>query len=254
MKLFLVGGAVRETFLGQPPEKIKDYDFAVEAESFEEMVEELKTKYNATIWQARPEFVTVRARASLPYKSFGGLVVPRKPRNPESFGHVCVDADFTLCRKEAMYHDNRHPSEVTPADIWTDLTRRDFTMNAIAITEDGGLFDPYDGRAHMATRQLHTVGFAENRFEEDPLRMLRALRFSIVHGFKFSAEIEDAFWSKTLYGLKTLPVERIQSELNRALQHNWWNTMATLTKYPMLAELLTNHFPRLWFKATTEER
>jgi len=245
MKLYLVGGAVRNHLLGQPT---KDYDFAVEAESYEAMRDGLVQR-GLTIWQERPEYVTVRGQISL--RSLGGFdgILPAGSEG-------AFNADFTLCRAEAQYSDQRHPDVVTPASLGVDLSRRDFTMNAIAVSEEGEWIDPYEGEADLANKMLVTVGRARNRFEEDPLRMLRAVRFAVKYRLRIVPDVMDAMNDPDVAdGLRTLPHERVREELNKALIVNWRRTIVYLVfDAPVLGDNLFSCFPNLWMKATTEER
>ncbi len=219
MKLYLVGGAVRDHLTGYSP---GDYDFAVEAPSFEAMRDALKER-GLEVWQERPEFVTLRGRMPLSSftGTFGGMLPVLDPNPVGKKLKLYVAADWTLCRAEAMYHDNRHPSVVTPADLLTDLKRRDFTMNAMAMSEDGKLTDPHDGQRDLNARVLRTVGRPVSRFTEDPLRMLRALRFKVRLGMRLEPLITDAMLRPEIVELlTTLPNERITQELNKALVVN----------------------------------
>ncbi|MBB4823748.1 tRNA nucleotidyltransferase (CCA-adding enzyme) [Sporosarcina luteola] len=92
--------------------------------------------------------------------------------------------EVTTYRTEGTYSDHRRPDEVNfVRTLEEDLRRRDFTMNAMAITLDGSLIDPYGGKKDIANRLIRAVGNAEERFREDALRMFRAIRFSAVLGF-----------------------------------------------------------------------
>ena len=243
MKLYLVGGAVRDHLLGM---RSKDLDFAVEADSFEEMTQELVAHHGLHIYQSRPEFVTLRGRIPLGPDNFGGI--------PKGHEYCSVDADFTLCRKEAQYHDRRHPSSVTPADILTDLSRRDFTINAIAVAMNGNYIDPYGGRRDLECRILHTVGLAQARFDEDPLRILRAVRFICNLDLYESSDIFWAFQKSHIVDLlKTLPVERIRQELNQV--KHWRKLMyEIMSKHPLIGDSLERYFPTLTFRAEIGDR
>jgi len=243
MKLYLVGGTVRRYMLGLPP--TKDLDFAVEAESYEAMKEELVTNYGLTIWQEREKFVTLRGRLPITHVNwFAGVL--------RGYSGV-VDADFTLCRKEAMYSDGRHPDTVTPTHLWEDLSRRDFTVNAVAISEAGEWIDPYGGKRDAVDRILRAVGDAGERLEEDPLRGLRALRFMVTEGFTAAPALDAAL--NFYVNLSGLPVERVQNELLRAFQTNAYQTMTLLVlKYRNILQQMQTLYPDLWFKPTTEKR
>lgn len=246
MKLYLTGGAVRNHMLGLPT---KDYDFAVEASSFEEMRGWLVGR-GVHVWQERPEFVTIRGK--LPRYELGDFdgLLPDVPRSRQ------IDADFTMCRAETMYSDRRHPDVVTPADIRTDLSRRDFTVNAVAVSEDGLWLDPYDGQRDAEVRMLVCVGDPRERFEEDPLRILRAIRFSVVYGLEMNNDIRSWLRSQWLCNLLSyVPVERVREELAKSFRHDWQMTMMTLAhEVPQVGLSLFRMHPRLWLKPTTEDR
>lgn len=243
IKLYLVGGTVRDHLLGETAGK--DYDFAVEAPSYEEMREYL-TDECVSFWQERPEFVTLRGRIPAHvWPSFGGLLAPNQ-----------AAADFTLCRAEGMYHDNRHPSTVTPTSLHVDLSRRDFTINAIAVDEDGTYIDPFDGIEDAKYRVLRTVGDARARFVEDPLRILRAVRFAVKYHLFIHTHLCDALEDHRITDLiRLLPLDRVREELNRALAADWRETCLMLfVRFPHLGASLAGYAPSLWLKATTEEK
>ncbi len=198
MIVWIVGGYVRDTLMGLPS---KDIDFAVEAPSFEAMVAEFVGR-GFEIWQERPEFLTVRCH--IPKGDALRLFGPK-------------DADFVMCRSEGAYSDGRHPDEVVPGTIFDDLARRDFTMNAIAINpETKEMVDPHGGFADIENRVLACVGSAQERFTEDALRALRAIRFMHAKGLTPTNDILQALTSKWLPPLVVeLPVERVYEELRK---------------------------------------
>lgn len=244
-RLFLTGGAVRDHLLNLPPSK--DVDFAVEADSYDAMLTHLKER-GLRVWQERPEFVTVRGQLPLRVLGkFGGILAHRDG--------LTVDADFTLCREETMYSDHRHPDKVTPADIHTDLKRRDFTVNAIAVHEDGMFLDPWGGVQACRERVLSCVGDANDRFNEDPLRMLRALRFAVTKKLRISTQVRDALRNPDhLHHLRQVPAERMHYELLRAFQHSTDQTLLTLEEFPFLMLTLFSYSGKLWLKPTLEQR
>jgi tRNA nucleotidyltransferase/poly(A) polymerase len=257
MKLYLVGGTVRDHLFGLP--QGNDVDFAVEAESFAEM-ESLLVARGLRVWQSRPEFVTVRGQMPLSaLGSFGGLLdMPKGKHGKVGFSrdHVVLDADFTLCRAETQYSDGRHPDSVTPATLAVDLARRDFTVNAVAVSEDGQWVDLFKGKRDADYRVLKCVGNARDRFDEDPLRILRALRFSVKFSLMLDRGVEAALnMLDVVDKLGTLPVERVREELGKAFAHNWLATAQALTTdFSLVAHAVQQHFPNLWLKATTEEQ
>ena len=94
--------------------------------------------------------------------------------------------EVTTFRSEGTYQDFRRPSEVTfIRDLNEDLQRRDFTMNAMAMDRHGLLYDPFDGQAAIERKEILAVGNAEERFMEDPLRMMRAFVFQLYWAFRW---------------------------------------------------------------------
>lgn len=125
--------------------------------------------------------------------------------------------EVTTFRSEANYTDHRHPETVHfVGELTTDLSRRDFTVNAMALSPDGLLMDPFGGLEDLERRCLRCVGSPELRFEEDALRMFRALRFSARLGF----DIEDATMAaieKKAPLASALAAERIRDEVEKTL-------------------------------------
>jgi tRNA nucleotidyltransferase (CCA-adding enzyme) len=203
---YLVGGCVRDEILGHKP---NDIDYAIEAPSFEVMKRSLS---NHKIFVEKPEFGTIKAKCP---KS--GIV-----------------ADYTLCRKESGYTDHRRPDSISVANIYEDLSRRDFTMNAIAkLRNDDGTFkyyDPFGGKDDIKKRKIVCVGSARERITEDPLRGLRALRFSITKGFEIHQDILDVIQTDDFFkAFETLSTERVYEELKKMLVHDTIGSMKLLT-------------------------
>ena len=185
---YAVGGCIRDSLLGVEP---KDWDITT----------------NATPEQVKTVFEGV-------FDSF--------ENNGEKFGTVCLKAtsmnvEVTTYRKEGVYEDGRHPKEISYAKtIEEDLMRRDFTINAIA----------YDGEKIIAVENalndldskiIRTVGTPEKRFEEDALRMLRAVRFASALGFDIEAKTKEAIHDN-VFLLSKISAERKQKEFNGILQ------------------------------------
>lgn len=125
--------------------------------------------------------------------------------------------EITTFRTEGGYTDHRHPDEVSFVDsITADLARRDFTVNAMAYHPEKGLCDPFGGREDLSRRRIRCVGEPDRRFEEDALRILRALRFASQLDFV----LDDATASSALRlasTLAVLPGERVAAELKKLL-------------------------------------
>ncbi len=228
-KFYLVGGAVRDELLGL---SCKDYDFAVEAGSYEEMRAEIANR-GGEIFLEKPEFATIRAKMA-----FTG-----KP--------VC--ADFVLCRRDGYYSDGRRPDLVMPGTLFDDLSRRDFTVNAIAKSENGVYIDPFHGRAALSLGILDTVGEPVERFSEDSLRMLRAIRFVIIKDLEMSERVDAALHNAYLADkLNNISDERIREELLKCFRHNTPKTLDFLRKYDKIGAIIFSG--KLWLKPTLEEK
>ena len=125
--------------------------------------------------------------------------------------------EITTYRIEGPYSDSRHPDYVKFVDnIELDLARRDFTMNAIAYHPTRGIFDPFGGARDIEARTIRAVGDARKRFEEDPLRILRAARFEAQTGFEIEPATRDAAFS-CAHLLDSVARERMGSEFTELL-------------------------------------
>ena len=217
IKIYEVGGSVRDQLLGKTP---LDLDYAVEASSYQEMVNFLE-KEGFTIYVKKPEFGFVKGRFPL--------------SNAKSyFSKFTGIGDFTLCRKDGFYTDSRRPESIEPASILDDLARRDFTINAMA-RELGSdiILDPHGGLEDLKKGYIQCVGKAEDRLREDPLRFVRALRQSIKYRFEIDKEIYRVI-DKTWYPeiLKTLAIERINQEMKKAFHLNTILSLRVFSQLP----------------------
>jgi len=185
---FVVGGCVRDALRGVDPH---DWDVAT---------------------SATPEAIQKVFRHALYLNRFGTVVV----RQGEH------DIEVTTYRVEADYADHRHPTEVAFTDsLHEDLARRDFTMNAMAWrpgieSRPGELVDPFGGQRDLDAKIVRAVGEPRERFQEDALRMVRAVRFATRLGFTIDPRTAEAI--RECAGLaKTLSGERIQQEITKML-------------------------------------
>jgi tRNA nucleotidyltransferase (CCA-adding enzyme) len=225
IKLYRVGGAVRDAFMGV---KSKDIDYAVEAPSYETMRDYIAA--NGKIYLETPEYFTIRAKM-----------------NGE-------DADFVLCRKDGSYSDGRRPDSVQIGDIYDDLARRDFTMNAIAVAEDGTIIDPYNGMQDINSNMIRCVGNAEDRMREDSLRLLRAIRFSITKGMHISNQIDNELFSThTICLLRNVSKERIRDELNKCFRFDTLATLRMLDRYSQVRAAIFADTDT-WLEATNKAK
>lgn len=194
-ELYLVGGPVRDLLLER--EVPSDLDFATSV----------------------PPSVTKKIGARIPNvglydigEKFGtiGIVM-------EAGGSGPVPVEITTYRSEQYEPGSRHPDVAFGTSIEEDLARRDFTVNAIAIdVESGKIVDPFYGQADIAMGLLRAVGDPDERFAEDPLRLLRVARFVSQLGFAVEVETRAAM-ERQAETLKTISAERILSELTKLL-------------------------------------
>lgn len=128
--------------------------------------------------------------------------------------------EVTTYRLDGEYEDNRHPKQVEyTKNLVEDLKRRDFTINAMAYNAKDGLVDEFDGLKDLQENRIRCVGSADQRFEEDALRILRAVRFSAQLNFTIEEETHAAIRIKAL-NLRNISAERIREELNKLLLSN----------------------------------
>ncbi|MBE6689623.1 MAG: HD domain-containing protein [Ruminococcaceae bacterium] len=123
--------------------------------------------------------------------------------------------EITTFRTDGTYSDGRHPDSVSfTRSLTDDLSRRDFTVNAMAYNPEVGVVDPFGGREHIKEKIICCVGDAGTRFSEDALRIMRALRFSAVLGFDIAESTAHAIFRKTPM-LDKISTERIYAELTK---------------------------------------
>lgn len=146
--------------------------------------------------------------------------VKTKQKEESNYGNVTVVYknvlfEVTTFRMELDYFDSRHPSSILYVnDLETDLKRRDFTINAICMDKNGKIIDPLDGQKDLKKKIIKTIFDSQKSFEEDALRILRAIRFSTTLNFKLSDDIIKAI-SKTKKNLKNISYERKRIELDK---------------------------------------
>lgn len=187
---YFVGGCVRDLLLGR---EIKDIDIAT---------------------SAKPQSVMSIFKKVIPLGVEHGTVLVRHKKN--SF-------EVTTFRIDGSYSDSRHPDEVEFIDqIDLDLKRRDFTMNALAMNKEGKMIDLFDGQADLDSRLIRTVGDGEERFEEDPLRIIRAVRFSSQLGFSIEKETLAAI-RKVKHKISDIAVERVTTEMEKLVAGEYIN-------------------------------
>lgn len=199
---YIVGGAVRDTLLGITPH---DIDFATNMDYSK--VKELFSEY----------------KCNETGKAFGVLRI--KTENNE-YEIAQYRKDITAESVEFV------------KDIEDDLSRRDFTINAMAWNEKSGLVDIFDGKKDIWNKTLKFVGNPSDRIKEDPLRMLRAVRFIAKTGFKLDKESFDAL-KENAHLIREVAKERIHDELVRTLkQDNYINAVKIMKESGLLEEII----------------
>lgn len=185
-KAYAVGGCVRDSLLGEEPH---DWDICTNALPNE--TKSIFSEYKLIETGIKHGTVT--------------LLINSEPY------------EITTFRSETTYSDNRHPDRVTfEKDINADLSRRDFTINAIAYNEQDGMIDLFNGQSDLKNHIISTVGDSDTRFNEDALRILRALRFASVLGFEIENNTKQSI-HKNKDLLKNVAVERIWVEFKKLI-------------------------------------
>lgn len=202
---YAVGGCIRDCVLGRTPD---DWDITTSAKP-----EEIKCLF--------PRTVDTGIKHGTVTVLLGG----------EGF-------EVTTYRIDGAYEDGRHPTEVTfTASLKEDLRRRDFTINAMAYNDRSGLADLYGGLADIEKQVIRCVGDAKERFEEDALRMLRAVRFSAKLGYRIEESTGEAI--KALApNLQKISAERIQVELVKLVTSPHPDYLRTAYELGITAQIL----------------
>lgn len=202
---YVVGGCVRDAILGRPA---ADWDITTNAKP-----EQVKALFSRTI------------DTGLQHGTVTIL------QGKEGF-------EVTTYRIDGEYQDGRHPSEVifTPS-LLEDLKRRDFTINAMAYNEAEGLIDAFDGMKDLKNRQIRCVGEPRERFTEDALRILRAVRFSAQLNFEIEKDTRAAV-TEFADSLTRISAERIQTELVKLLTSDHPEIFRTLYDTGITAVIL----------------
>jgi len=244
-KFYEVGGCVRDEVMGV---KSKDIDYTVvyKRELFDEqnkptadeafpLMEKYLTEQGYHIWLSTPNCFTIRAKF------------------PEGHKNTGMTADFVLARKELGYIPGTRKPFVTIGTLYDDLERRDFTVNAIAKDEHGRYIDPFNGLIDIINKTLRTPLDVYKTFDDDPLRILRAIRFSVTKLFTIPSEMWDCIQNYDYYEkMGVVSEERIREELYKCFKNNSLLTIVTLWNAPHLMEYIFNK-TKLWLCPTNKE-
>ena len=241
-KFYEVGGKVRDELLGL---KSKDVDYVAvpsdelindisSAHTMFGILEEFLTKEKFEIFLVTPDCFTIRAKF------------------PQ--GHVYEGvADFVMARKELGYIPGTRTPLVKPGTLYDDLERRDFTLNALAKDSDGNIIDFFGGMDDLKHGMLRTPLDCKITFDDDPLRILRAIRFSITKKFSMSRKIiEEIYIYDYDNKMSVVSTERIREELFKCFKHDTIKTLNTLEEFYRLRDyIFKNNI--LWLKPTLEK-
>lgn len=202
---YIVGGAVRDMLRGQTPH---DFDIATSA-----LPEQTKRIFKRTV------------DTGLKHGTVTVIV--------NNVGY-----EVTTFRTEGDYTDKRHPDEVKfVTSISEDILRRDFTVNAMAFSPKRGLLDICGGKEDLQNKTIRCVGISEKRFCEDPLRMLRAVRFAAKLDFEIVPECGEAI-KKLAPLIKKISAERIRDELNKILMSEKPQHISLLHNFGLLKHII----------------
>lgn len=148
--------------------------------------------------------------------------------------------EVTTYRIDGNYSDGRHPEQVTfTKNLVEDLKRRDFTINAMAYNDRAGVVDEFDGTGDLEHKIIRCVGVATERFTEDALRILRAIRFSAQLDFIIAGDTADAIKALAA-NLKKISRERIQTELDKLITSNHPDRIKLVQAYGLAQYIFDN--------------
>jgi tRNA nucleotidyltransferase/poly(A) polymerase len=243
-KLYKVGGTVRDAILGIDS---KDIDFTFVLDDLNQTVEEgfqkmddWMTENGFEIFLRVPEMYTIRAR------------FPKGDPNEK------LVADFVMSRKEVGYIEGTRRPKLELGTLEDDLIRRDFTINAMAVDEDGEIIDLFGGQDDLRMEILRTPRDPMITLMDDPLRLLRAMRFCITKDLVIHDDIWDAMKQPALIDKLNLTVsgERIREEIEKMMKFDTVTSMRLITDCDdhMEGKLLRTLFKAgLWLKPTFKQ-
>jgi poly(A) polymerase len=235
-KEYLVGGAVRDEILGLSNKDL-DYVFVFDNlndnqtadECFEDMYKVIQER--GEIFLSTPSCYTIR------YKD-------RETKEVK---------DVVMARKEIGYIEGTRTPIVKPGTLYDDLERRDATLNALAKDENGDIIDYFNGLTHLKYGILRTPLDPIKTFDDDPLRIIRFIRFSITKGFTVPDDIQsviDGYNYEDKMGV--VSTERIREELLKCFKYDTLKTLEILDNIPRLKRYIFKN-NLLWLKPTMEQ-
>lgn len=196
--IYAVGGTVRDFILKKD---LTDFDFATDASPNE--TKSILEKYDDT------------------FSQYGVIIYRYENKKLE----------ITSFRKENLYFDSRHPQKIEfVKDMQIDYKRRDFTINALYMNDTGKIYDFCDGLNDLHNKIIRVIGDIDTRMKEDPLRILRALRFMMTLDFTLDKNLEKYIYEHT-YLLNKLNVDKVKQEIRKMKKIDEEKTKAILEKF-----------------------
>lgn len=196
--IYAVGGTVRDFILKKD---LTDFDFATDASPNE--TKSILERYDDT------------------FSQYGVIIYRYENKKLE----------ITSFRKENLYLDSRHPQKIEfVKDMQIDYKRRDFTINALYMNDTGKIYDFCDGLNDLHNKIIRVIGDIDTRMKEDPLRILRALRFMMTLDFTLDKNLEKYIYEHT-YLLNKLNVDKVKQEIRKMKKIDEEKTKAILEKF-----------------------
>lgn len=196
--IYAVGGTVRDFLLHK---NLTDFDFATDASPNE--TKSILERYDDT------------------FSQYGVIIYRYENKKLE----------ITSFRKENLYLDSRHPQKIEfVKDMQIDYKRRDFTINALYMDDTGKIYDFCDGLNDLHNKIIRVIGDIDTRMKEDPLRILRALRFMMTLDFTLDKNLEKYIYEHT-YLLNKLNVDKVKQEIRKMKKIDEEKTKAILEKF-----------------------
>lgn len=242
-KFYEVGGKVRDELLGLkskdvdyvavPTDELFKYGYGAER-MFTVLLDYLHSE-KFEVFLVTEDCYTIRAKF------------------PEGYKYQGV-ADFVMARKEVGYVPGTRIPIVQPGNLYDDLSRRDFTVNAMAKDPDTGeIIDYFGGMEDLKDRILRTPLDPETTFNDDPLRILRGLRFSITKEFRLDIQCCGKMYGYDYEGkMEVVSEERIREELNKMFKYNTLQSIKILEQFSRLRDYIFTK-TNLWLKPTNEK-
>jgi poly(A) polymerase len=235
-KEYLVGGAVRDEILGLDNKDL-DYVFVFDNLTEEQTAEECFKDMTKVIQERGEIFLSTPSCYTIRYKDKETKEVK----------------DVVMARKEIGYIPGTRTPIVKPGTLYDDLERRDATLNALAKDEDGTIIDYFGGLEDLTNRVLRTPLEPIKTFDDDALRIIRFIRFSITKGFSIPNDITNVIRNYDYESkMGVVSMERIREELFKCFKYDTLKTLEILDNIPRLKRYIFKN-NLLWLKPTMEQ-